>query len=401
MTVTSTPFEVDERTRSIDTALFEIERDIDWLNRVSPLDNPQRWARFEDSGHTEIPQLTYPEFDLDLDAVSARLDALDVEAVDQPVIGMLLQAKKVELQGFVELLAARDTPTFAMLSVSLFGGNDPALIADAREILENVPASGSDGDEGDDGLAGADDVVAEARAARERYASIRPDFHFEIEIVDDADAILMVDHGDLVVDRHLRIPRSRVVPLVAHEVGVHVLTRYNGARQPLRLFESGFADYDVLQEGLATFCEYLAGSLPPARLRVLAARVIAADLAVGQHSVDEIFRALHDDCGVATRAAFEVAVRAKRGGGLTKDAVYLAGLRDVHAWLASGGDIEELFVGKFSLHQRHLIAELLDEGILVPPALLPACVVDDAAADRLAEAVATPFTSLYHPETTS
>lgn len=396
-----TPFEVDEFTRSADAALFEIERDIDWLNRVSPLDNPQRWAGFEESGHTKIPELTYPEFDLDLDDVRARLDRLDVENIDQPVICMLLQAKKVELQGFVELLEARGTSAFAMLSVSLFGGNDPAMLADAETILATVPASDPDGHGRESDLAGADDVVAEARAARDRYAAVCPDFHFEIEIVDDADAILMVDHGDLVVDRHLQIPRSRVAPLVAHEVGVHVLTRFNGARQPLRLFESGFADYDVLQEGLATFCEYLEGSLPPARLRVLAARVVAADLAVRQKDVDEIFRALHDDHGVELRAAFDVAVRAKRGGGLTKDAVYLAGLRDVHAWLASGGDIEQLFVGKYSLHQRHLIAELLDDDILVAPALLPSCVVDAGADERLADAVATPFTSLYHPETTS
>ena len=131
---------------------------------------------------------------------------------------------------------------------------------------------------------------------------------------------------------------------------------------------------------------------------MLAARVVAADMVVGHQPIEAIFGVLHHAFDMEAKRAFDVAVRVKRGGGLTKDAVYLAGLRDVLAWLADGGDISQLFLGKYAMRQRHLVAELLSEGLLAPPALLPTCLTDDRGATRLSEGRTTPITALYHPE---
>ena len=377
----------------VDAALFDLDRRIDWLTHVSPLDNHERWVSFRDSGFSSCPPLTYPPFELDVSGLAGELDALPIGDVEQPTIAVLLSEKQRELRQFLTLLEARDTPAFAMASETLFGATDPTLLDDACEILETAPEEAPAGPDAD-----ADTVAAEAAAARDRYRAIAPDFDFEIRVVDDVDAAMMVHHGDLVIDSHISIPLPRVRALVAHEVGVHVVTRHNGRRQPLRLFESGFADYDPLQEGLATFCEYLAGCLPPTRLRTLAARVVAADLALAQEPVEAIFAELRVH-GIAERTAFDVAVRAKRGGGLTKDAVYLQGLHELHAWLGDGGDITQLFLGKYALGQRHLMAELLEDGFLEPPAILPTCLTEPGADERLASAVDTPFTRLYQLET--
>ena len=379
----------------VDAALFDLDRRIDWLTHVSPLDNHDRWVGFRDSGFTVCPPLTYPPFDLDVTGLRAELDALPVDEVEQPTIAVLLADKQRELRQFLALLEARDTPAFVMASESLFGATDPTLLDAACEILRDAPEQPPSGPDAD-----APAVAAEAAAARDRYRAVAADFDFDILLVDDVDAAMMVHHGDLVIDSHISIPLPRVRALVAHEVGVHVVTRHNGRRQPLRLFESGFADYDPLQEGLATFCEYLAGCLPPTRLRTLAARVVAADLALSHQPIEAIFDELRRH-GVEERSAFDVAVRAKRGGGLTKDAVYLRGLHELHAWLGDGGDITQLFLGKYALGQRHLMAELLEDGFLEPPAILPTCLTEDGGGERLAAAVDTPFTRLYQLETPS
>ena len=48
------------------------------------------------------------------------------------------------------------------------------------------------------------------------------------------------------------------------------------------------------------------------------------------------------------------ALRVYRGGGLTKDAIYLRGLRDLLAYLSAGHDLEPLYVGKIALeHVPH------------------------------------------------
>ena len=63
-----------EAARDVDAQLFEIERQIDWLRRVSPLDNAARWEAFQRSGYTQAEPLTYPPFDLDVDDVRAGLN---------------------------------------------------------------------------------------------------------------------------------------------------------------------------------------------------------------------------------------------------------------------------------------------------------------------------------------
>ena len=78
-----------------------------------------------------------------------------------------------------------------------------------------------------------------------------------------------------------------------------------------------------------------------------------------------------------------MAVRALRGGGLTKDAVYLRGLRDLLADLGDGGDFPSLFIGKFALAHREVLAELVDQGWAAPPRLLPRY----ASADGFAQAL--------------
>lgn len=386
---------VGDTARAVDQELFEIEIEIDWLARLSPIDNTMRWDRFRASGYQTSPPLTYAAFDLDVGRLRDRLHELPVDDVEHPSIRVLLWEKRDELSQFLSLVDVRETPAFTTASVALFGGTDAGLLEDAEKILANVPEQAPPGP-----LADAEELAAEADRVRTLYRQIDPDLDFRIQIVPDTDADLVVHHGDLHVSAELAIPRSRVRPLVAHEVGVHVVTRHNGARQPLRLFESGFAHYDELQEGLATFCEYLSGCLPPTRLRVLAARVVAADLAVRHETLESIFGALHEEYRMQPKVAFDVAVRAKRGGGLTKDAVYLAGLRDVLAYVHDGGDLSQLFIGKYALGQRHLIAELLDEGALRPPALLPECVTGVEGRAHLESTFDLTIHNLCHQEHT-
>ncbi|WP_330970834.1 tyrosine/phenylalanine carboxypeptidase domain-containing protein, partial [Lysobacter sp. A3-1-A15] len=118
-----------------------------------------------------------------------------------------------------------------------------------------------------------------------------------------------------------------------------------GRKQSLKQLEVGLAHYDALQEGIGVLSEFLAGYLPAERLRVLAARVLATDMAMHGQDVPAIFHCLHQEHGLPTDDAFDVAVRARRGGGLTKDAVYLSGLRDLLEYLHEGGAFEPLFGG--------------------------------------------------------
>jgi hypothetical protein len=84
------------------------------------------------------------------------------------------------------------------------------------------------------------------------------------------------------------------------------------------------------------------------------------------------------------RTAYGIILRTYRGGGLTKDAVYLRGLRDVFEYLQKGGDLEALYIGKVSLSHLPVLRELRWRKILKPPPLLPHFLNENEPRERLA-----------------
>ena len=377
----------------VDAGLVRLDAEVDWLLALSPVQTDLAWEHFEASGRTAVPALRYADLAVDLDAIDDRLQALPVRGIESPLLSELLAEKQREIERQVELVRLRDTDGFIAASLGLFGGVEPGLLELAGRILEHP---GQDkGLEADAGL----DVFMEAvEAELAWYRAQSPDFDVDVVIDPDLSSLMMVSHGTLYVDGSLRIPHARVQPLIQHEIGTHVVTRHNGRRQSLRQLEVGLAHYDPLQEGLGVLAEFLAGYLPLQRLRVLAARVVAVDMAVNGEGVPAIFDLLHETHGLPTDEAFDVAIRALRGGGLTKDAVYLDGLRELLDYLRGGGALEPLFVGKFALSHRVLLDQLANEGWVAPPDLLPRYFSLPDFQARLARCRNTPVEDLFQKE---
>jgi hypothetical protein len=92
--------------------------------------------------------------------------------------------------------------------------------------------------------------------------------------------------------------------------------------------------------------------------------------------------------GYSAPGSFMIAMRTYRGGGLTKDAVYLRGLQAVVEHFAGSesrslGDLAPMWLGKFSLIDLPLVNDLVEREVLVRPALLPRFFDDKSAEDRL------------------
>jgi uncharacterized protein (TIGR02421 family) len=377
----------------VDAELARMDSEVDWLLALSPIHNDRLWTQFEASGRTRVPPLEYLDIDVDLHAVRERLLALPVEEIESPLLGGLLAEKQRELDRQIELVRMRDTDGFINASLELFGGVEPRLLALAERILATVGPSVPLEAE-----AGIDEILAAVEDELEWYRERSPDFFAEVVVDADLNSLMMVSHGKFFIDGDVRLPRARVQPLIQHEMGTHLVTRHNGNRQSLQQLRVGLAHYDPLQEGLGVLAEFLAGYLPGERLRVLAARVVATHMAIHGADIPAIFDVLHGTHDLPTDDAFDVAVRARRGGGLTKDAVYLSGLRDLVEYLAGGGEFEPLFIGKFALSHRVVLDQLIDEGWVVAPDLLPRYCHAPGAAERLARCRQTPVERLFHVE---
>ncbi|MGH2775523.1 MAG: tyrosine/phenylalanine carboxypeptidase domain-containing protein [Actinomycetota bacterium] len=288
--------------------------------------------------------------------------------------------KRDEIMRQITLLEDRDTSRFMYESLQLFGDVGDALVTDANELLEAIPVQVPQ-DSHVTASAFAETAERELDLYRDRY----PGFAAEMDIRSDV-SDLRVSHGRFLVPASAVFRSKRVDALIQHEVGTHVVTYENGRAQPLKLLTVGLPGYDETQEGLALLSEFVSGGLDPARLRLLAARVVAVDRIVGGADFLEIFEELREKHSLAPKTAWGIAIRVARSGGLTKDVIYLRGITRVLEFVSQRKTIEPLLVGKLSLDDVPLVEELIERGILRPPWIRPRWTEGRRAQERLARA---------------
>ena len=361
---------------AIDRELADMASSIRFLLDVTPINLMEARRKFFSDGAT--PDFVYGPLVNDPMVIETRLTAIDTDSVEDAALARILTSKRRELALQLLMLQCRGSAQFLELSLQLYGPVSHALLGEAETLLADVPVPERESGDPVDARAFARLAVAEL----ERYRAVHPDLAAHVEVRDDSSGVMVCD-GNLLIAPTAVVGSHRVCALLQHEIGTHIVTYINGSCQPVRLLGAGLAGYDETQEGLAVFAEHLAGGLTGRRLRQLAARVVA----VHQMCEGASFATVHHsllESGVTRREAFTITMRVFRSGGLTKDAVYLRGLRDVVGYVGAGGDLGMLWLGKMALADIPDVAALRDRGVLVDPVLLPRYLADPQAQQRLA-----------------
>lgn len=376
--------------RSVVKAVWEIDRQLaavsnqfDYLLQLTPVNARRAWKQFQQGGFERPPEFHYRPLPIDPDLLKRDLYKIPVERVEDPALQQIFGEKRNELELKLTMLRDRDTPRFVFESLQLFGGVEDDLLQLAKDLLAKKPALGASHTH--DKKRPKVDAIAFAKRAEAEFDSYRqqcPAFVAKARVTDDVNG-LMVSRGKLLIGSDLKLAPSRVEALLAHEVGTHLLTYYNGRLQPFQQLYSGLAGYEELQEGLAVLSEYLVGGLTSSRMRQLAARVVAVRALTDGASFGEAFHRLVEDFALSERRAYNVTMRVYRGGGLTKDAVYLRGLEKALQYLQKGGSLNPLFAGKIALVHIPIIKELQYRDVLKPNAIVPRYLQDPGAIDRI------------------
>ena len=375
--------------RSVDTKLLRVATSFDFLLSVSPINSEAAYAKFKADKFETPPTFRYRPLTVDPDLAKRSLYAIDLRRVEDPVLENLFAEKRRELDQQLTMLSCRNSGDFRYLSLTLYEPVEPELLASAREILATVSA---DRDRTDS--IGADLIRKTARALIADYRKADPDFNGRVAVRQDIPAGLMVSGRTLMISQSTRMPRHRLDALLQHEVSIHLLTCVNGNAQGLKIFRTGLAGYEGVQEGLGVFAECAVGGLTAARLRLLAARVLVVDAMISGAEFVEAFRLLRDH-GFGSRMAFNVAARVYRSGGLSKDAIYLRGFRQVLGLLADGSDLTPFWYGKIAARHVPVVEELAARGLLQPPRSLPQVLArPDAQARISAMRTAPPLSQL-------
>lgn len=176
--------------------------------------------------------------------------------------------------------------------------------------------------------------------------------------------------------------RRESLRFAVHEVLGHAVAAANAREQPIRIFEIGTAGSFGAQEGVALWLEEKAGVLDAYRLRVIAARVLATDRMHSGASFGETARWLHRDQGFSPCDAISIAERAYRGGGVARDAGYLAGWLEVRSALAAGTTtLDALRSGRVGIAVAEELPALIELGLARPPRYRPSLTRSLSATD--------------------
>ena len=355
-----------EQVREVDRDLLALEARFDILLLTSPVNLDEAWERFRADRYERNPDFRYRLLPIDPDLEKRSLFDIPIEEVDDPALSGLFDEKRQELDTLLTMLRERNTPGFLYGSMRLYGTVDDSLRSEAEALLDTLRVPPRRRGR----MVDAAGFRAAAAAELEHYRARHPALDREIQIRRDLVG-LMVSSGNLLIGEGLRLDPARVGPLLHHEVGTHVLTYVNGAAQPLRMLSLGLAGYDELQEGMAVLAEHLVGGLTALRMRLLAARVLAAHSVQRGAEFVETFRLLTRDHGFSRAGAWDVSRRVHACGGFTRDFIYLRGLARLLEFLRAGGRLESLYVGKIALKHLPVIEELRHRGVLLDPPLTP------------------------------
>lgn len=363
-----------------DQQLAAISNTFDLLLHVTPVNAPAAWEQFKKNNFQREPEFLYRARPIDPGLLKRQLFKIPLERIEDPTLAHIFSEKREELDRQISLVADRNTKRFLLGSRQLYGDVEESLLQLAKEILNKLPAEEEKSK--NRATINANEFYELALNEVRHYHLQDNSFNTKVELRDDVSGV-MVSRGNFLIGSDASISTDRINGLLAHEIGTHMLTYHNGKQQPLEELYAGMAGYEPMQEGLAVLGEYLAGEINTLRIRLLAGRVMAVKHITEGADFIETFNELHAELGFDTHSAFYITMRIFRGGGYTKDIVYLRGLSKVLDYLASGKELEPLYLGKISYEHLSFIQELQWRKVLKPPRLRPRFLDTPLAIKRL------------------
>jgi alpha-L-glutamate ligase-like protein/uncharacterized protein (TIGR02421 family) len=337
-----------------DRRLISIDRQLKLLHHLKPLNLKDEGELFLKNPEYN-PQFIYPESDFDIYHLKEKIQHLDRELDDSP-LGQLFRGKLREIELKVSLLGSLGSDRFKDYSAQLYGIPDLLLLEEAKKKLSSQPKSFKNVGR----LMDLPEVISEFEHVLKEYDLSSWKIKIKKSMV--ADCLAGKGHS-LFLREGAKFSADRLRMVIAHEIETHILTAENGRQQGYQLFNQGFGNYLETQEGLAIWNQEMVVKQEHSKKYVSALLVLIVDFA-WRHSFAETV----DYCmklGMSLNKAFRKTLRVKRGmedtkqtGALTKDILYFKGFQQVQSFVGNGGDLKDLYYGKYNLSDLTLIKAL-------------------------------------------
>ncbi|WP_158978424.1 flavohemoglobin expression-modulating QEGLA motif protein [Cellulophaga sp. L1A9] len=351
----------NESLFEIDANLNRLVKKIELLSYLNPLNTEKEKQRFFASKYTEDPILKYPKIKFHPYKLHRMLFSQRLERITDQKVQKLYQDIIYYYSNMAQCIQTIGEPKkFYYNSLRLYGTPTEKDVQNAQFILHHSnEAERADMEK----IYSPDD----AKAYFDEFSKLY-DFPLNIKLSTAiaADAMVSNSTQTLLIKKNTKFSKNQLLTLANHEIGVHLVTTYNGIEQPLKIFSNGFPRNVETQEGLAVFSEYMSGALTLERLKTLAYRVLASDSLIKGYSFSDTFDLIHGSYKLNRNDAFNITMRVHRGGGFTKDRLYLSGLKKIYKRHQRGEGMDTLLTGKVTMDYEADIVNLQNLGLASP-----------------------------------
>ena len=343
---------------NVDDQLFSLVGKIDILEAVKPLNYSEQRTAFLDSLYSVDPTFQYQKSTIDSFKLKRELFNLPLDGIDEEDLRNLYLNVVDSYVDKIDQFKSIGSNEFLYDSLRYYGEPSTKDIRNSNFILHLPDESEPNDCEIKD--AKYIESTLKAFADKENY-------QYELILDDTMIANALVSGQKVRINTAAKVSKIEADALAHHELGVHLVTTLNARQQPFKILSLGCPTNTTTQEGMAILSEYLAGCITIKRLKILALRVLAVESMIKEKKFRNTFLLLKEQYQVEDELAFTITARVYRGGGFTKDYLYLKGLHQVLNAYEKLPDFQNLLIGKTSLEFLPLITRLIEKGIFIPP----------------------------------
>ncbi|MRH99565.1 DUF1704 domain-containing protein [Kriegella sp. EG-1] len=342
----------------IDANLDRLVRRIELLTHVNPQNIEKAKAGFFASKYTVDPEFRYLKLKFDSYKLHRLFFSQRLERIENDEIRKLYQDTIHYYSNMIQCIESiGDKRKFYYNSLRIYGTPKEKDVNNAKFIL-HFKNQGPFEDT---------DKIYNAEQAKIFFEEFSKQYDFPLNIKFStsiaANAMVSNSTQSLLIKKNAKFSKNQLQTLANHEIGVHLVTTYNGLLQPLKIFSNGLPNNVETQEGLAVFSEYMCGALTLKRLKLLSYRVLASDSLIKGYSFSDTFNLIHGHYKLNRDEAFTITMRAHRGGGFTKDRLYLSGLVKIFNRYINNQSMDNLLTGKVSMDYENVILTLYNLGL--------------------------------------
>ena len=357
----SSPF---AKLQQIDLRFYQLLNKVELLLYINPINAEKERQKFYKSGYSVDPVFRYPKCTLNLRAIRKELFKLKMQKIENEAIAELYEQLRWYFSGIldcVEHVGKKDL--FLRSSLKTFAAPSALDIQRAHALIKasksKIHLTSTQR------LHTTEEALEYMKTFVNQYG-----FNVTVKSATHISSKAMVSNSkkSVILKKGERFSALELEALANHEIGVHLVTTFNAENQKLKIFSLGFPFNVQTQEGLAVLAEYYSGALNFDRIFELAVRVILADNVVKGHSFAASFDQLVGEYKLSRDHAFKLVTPLYRGGGFTKDRLYLPGFIELIKQHPNEETMNWLLAGKTASDYQHMMPILEQQGLMNPNA---------------------------------